>query len=123
MAPSTVHEIKHAQKERLLLKAISNLFLRITFDDPELQGLTISKVSLSADKRICTAYFFTPEGEAVFEKKLNYLIPYKTSMRKALAHAINFRYAPELIFRFDKQFERTEKVNAIIDELIQEDKI
>ncbi len=113
----TVKTIKQAQKESLLLREISNLFMKTSADDPRLMSLTINRVSISSDKGYCSIYFYTPGGLQEFEKLLEILKLYKPSLRTALAKSIKSRYTPQLIFKFDEQYEKEEKMNKLLDSL------
>lgn len=109
--------IKKAQKERLLLREISQLLLEAARDDASLQNITITRVSLSADKSSCSVYFYTPAGKDAFEGALATLKLYKPSLRTALAAKIRGRYTPDIIFRFDEQYEKSEKMNRLLEQL------
>ncbi|MGC2310695.1 MAG: ribosome-binding factor A [Candidatus Babeliaceae bacterium] len=117
VSSSSVSRIKHAQKESLFLRHISTLFTQTALDDDRLKDLFINRVSLSPDKGICTVYFYTAQGQAHFEQVLDILKLYKPSLRKALAHAIKARYTPDLIFRFDEQYEKQQKIEKLLDTL------
>lgn len=110
-------DIKRAQKESLLLREISALLLQAGVDDPRLQKVAISRVALSPDKSSCTVFFYTSEGKEAFEEALEILKLYKPSLRSALASKIRSRYTPNLIFRFDEQIEKSEKMNALFEHL------
>lgn len=107
--------VKKAQKESLLFRAIAQLFTQTMLDDKKLQGLFINRVKLSDDKGVCTVYFYTTGGLADFKEKLQTLILYKPSMRHALAKSINSRYTPELIFKFDDQFEKQQRIEGLLE--------
>lgn len=117
MIESKTKYIKKAQKERLLFREISNLFMKAAQEDSRLQGLTINRVKLSPDKGMCYVYFYTPQGEAHFDTLLPFLTLYKPSLRTALAKTITARYTPNLLFKFDDQFEKEDKVNNLIEKL------
>jgi len=110
-------DIKKAQKERLLLREISALLLQTATDDPRLSKVVVSRVSLSPDKGSCTVFFYTTEGKEAFDEALEVLKLYKPSLRYALATKIRSRYTPNLIFRFDELHEKSEKMNAIFQQL------
>jgi ribosome-binding factor A len=125
IAPHRPHSFKKAQKEKLLLRAISNLFYQTAADDPELHGLSISRVELSPDKGNCTVFFYMPEGKEAFDQKLEKLKLYKPSMRAALASEIPGRYTPNIRFVFDATYEKQRRVEEILlkvsEELKKED--
>ena len=86
-------------------------------DDASLQSITITRVALSADKSSCSVFFYTPAGEEAFKKMLETLKLYKPSLRTALAAKIRGRYTPDIIFRFDEQYEKSEKMNKLLEKL------
>lgn len=118
-----VRDIKKKQKEHLILREVSQLFSQAAMDDPELQGISIIRVALSPDKGMCTVYFYSPDGKAGFDKCFDRLKLYKPSLRTALAHQIKSRYTPDLMFKYDEQFEKQAKIEALIDKLKDEGKL
>ena len=116
-------EIKRAQKESYFFREISNLFLQITIDEPRLTGLYISRISLSSDGGTCTILFLASNGKAEFEEKRPLLVLYKASLRTSLAKTSHGRYTPKLIFRYDEDQEKAEKINRLIDKLKDEGKL
>jgi ribosome-binding factor A len=116
-------EVRKAQKESYFYREISTLFSRLVIDEPRLNGLFISKVSLSSDGGTCTVLFLTTNGKAEFEEKLKTLILYKPSLRTALAKTSRGRYTPNLIFRYDEDQEKADKINRLIDKLKDEGRL
>lgn len=119
--PKRIQEIKKAQKEKLFFREISQLLLQLTFDNPALRDLIISRISLSDDKSVCTVYFYTAQGLEQFKQKLELLKLYKPSLRKAIADTIKGRYTPELLFKFDEQYEKGEKISQLLEKIKTED--
>lgn len=117
MNPSKVSSIKRSQKESLILKEFSKLFLEITLDNSDLRGLIVTKAILSSDKSTCNILFFDPEGEESFNSKLEILKLYKPSIRTALAKIIPSRYVPELRFSYNKQFVKEKRINELLDKI------
>jgi len=122
MKNPAVQSIKKSQKEKLLFREINKLFVQASLDDENLRGLSITRVELSPDKSTCSVFFYIPEGQEAFKKKLEELKLYKPSMRKALAE-LQFRYVPEIIFKFDKLYEKQEKIEKILDQIKEEEKL
>lgn len=119
---SSSGHVRRAQKESLLFREISKLFLEAGLDDPKLQSITINRAVLSPDKSICTVYFYTPEGQAYFEKELLSIITqYKVSLRRALASRVQSRYTPELVFAYDQQLEKQLRLEMLLEEVKSED--
>lgn len=115
MAKSTVSEIKKAQKEALLFREISKLINRIALDDSRIRGIFINRVQLSQDKGHCIIYFYSAEGEAYFNQVLEILKLYKPSIRTAIAKSVHSRYVPDMVFRFDTQYEKQHKLEKLLD--------
>lgn len=120
MNPSNLSTIKRSQKESLLLKELSKMLLELMLDDKELSGLFINRVELSKNKGACIVYFYDPQGPAIFEAKKRHLILYKPSLRKAIAMTLDGRYTPELVFAYDTQFERQQRIENILEKVKQD---
>lgn len=121
MIKSRVSDIKRAQKESALLRILSQMFRLIASDDSRLTDIFINRVALSADKGICAVFFYSLKGEEHFKEMLEILKLYKPSMRKALAHEIPGRYTPELVFRYDMQFEKQQRLEELIEKVKKEE--
>ena len=120
MNNSRVREIKHAQKESLLLREIGQLFIQLSQDEPKLQGLFLTRVKLSPDKGKCTVFFHALGGIKEFEEKRPILVLYKGSIRKALSQTIHGRYTPDLRFTYDHVLDKQRHVEDLIDKLKDE---
>jgi len=123
MADKRETDIRRAKKEALYFRELSRLFLQITLDNPDLNGIHISAVQLSPDKSVCNVLFFSEDGFDDFQERLPILILYKPSMRKAIAQSIPSRYTPELVFKYDKQMEKQRRLEALFDQLKVEGKL
>lgn len=86
-------------------------------DDKELSGLFINRVELSKNKGACIVYFYDPQGPTIFEAKKRHLILYKPSLRKAIAMTLDGRYTPELVFAYDTQFEKQQRIENILEQV------
>lgn len=120
MTRSRVSEIKHAQKESNLAHKIAQFFLQIKQDEPKLEGLSLSRVSLSPDKGTCTIFFYCAGGLKEYELIRPTLVLYKHSMRKALAESIPGRYTPNIKFAYDPHREKQRRVDELLDSLKKE---
>lgn len=115
---SSVKTIKVAQREKQILRELSQLFLQLSFDHPELRNVILSRVKLSADKSVCFVYFYTALGIDYFhEKILDLLKVYKPSIRKNLSANLRGRYTPELQFQFDEHFEKQQHLQELLDQV------
>lgn len=119
MHSESSRSIKIAQKEKLLLREISSLFMKASIDDARLTGFTITRAELSTNKGLCSVYFYTPEGLLKFKEQLETLKLYKPSLRKALS-GLKGRYTPELVFKFDEQFEKQMRIENLLDKVKQD---
>lgn len=117
----SVSSIKKSQKEALLFRSISELFRETTLEDKNLANLFVNRVKLSDDKSVCTIFFYAPGGLAEFKEKLGTLLLYKGSLRRALAKMIASRYTPELVFKFDDQFEKQQRIEGLLEKVKGED--
>lgn len=117
MNPSSLSHIKRSQKESLLLKEISRMLHELALDDKELAGIFINRVELSKNKGACIVYFYDPQGPATFEAKKNHLILYKPSLRKGVAMTLDGRYTPEIIFMYDHQFEKQQRIENLLEQV------
>jgi ribosome-binding factor A len=122
MSSPRLQDIKRNQKEALIFRLISDLYLQACLENKELAGLIPTRASLSTDKSKCFILFYDPDGLEAFKKKLDILKLYKPSMRAALAAKMKSRYVPDIAFKFDEQFEKEKKVHEILDRVKKEDK-
>lgn len=109
--------IKKAKKESLFYQELSKLIHQIIMDEPELAPLTFNRVRLSDDSGICFLLFYTVDGKEFFDKLLPKLVLYKPSLRKALSRAINSRYTPQLVFQYDEQFEKQQRIEELFKKI------
>ncbi len=116
-------EIRKAQRESYFHQEISKLFRQIAIDESSLNGLFINRVQLSSDGGTCVVLFLATNGRPEFEEKLPTLVLYKPSMRSALAKTSHGRYTPNLVFRYDEDYEKVEKINQLLDTLKAEGRL
>jgi len=113
--------VKREQKKSFLLKEISALVRQITSDEPELSSLFVTRVEMSKDGGVCYVYFSTYTDKEAFDEGLKILKLYKPSMRKALADAMQARYVPNLVFRYDETKEKERRVTRLLDKIQEEE--
>lgn len=112
---SRTSDIKRAQKESVLFRLISELIRQATVENPALASLFINRVELSPGKSMCNVYFYTAQGQEHFKALLPELKLYKPSIRKAIATTMQARYTTDLMFKFDEQFEKTQRLEQIME--------
>ena len=115
MNPSSLSHIKRSQKESLILREISTMLHQLALEDTEVAGLYINRVEFSKNKGACIIYFYDPQGPSIFEAKKKRLILYKPSLRKGIASALDGRYTPELVFAYDFQFEKQQRIENLLN--------
>ena len=120
MKKSPKPTIKREQKRSLLLKSISELVRQVAADEPALLPLFVTRIELSRDTGVCYVYFSTHTDRNAFEEGLKILKLYKPSMRKALAGAIQSRYVPQLVFKYDESKEKERRVTNLLDKVQRE---
>jgi ribosome-binding factor A len=122
MAQSNVYEIKRERRKSLFLQEFSVLFQELLREDSSLIDVFVSKVDLSNDTGICYIYFsaIKEPGEEVFNQALEKLKLYKPSLRKAFANRIKTRYAPDLVFVYDKAKEKERRINELLDKVSEQ---
>lgn len=113
--------VKRAQKESLLFKTISKLFLEMTIDNKSFYGFCINRVVLSPDKSRCSVLFCATGGKEEFDQKLHDLKLYKPSLRAALAKQINGRYTPEIVFKYDQCQEKVDRIESLLEKIKSDD--
>ena len=118
-----VSAIKRSQKESLIYKIVSHLFVQAALDDPRLSDIFVNRAQLSPEKGACYIYFYSTLGEDHFKSVFEILKLYKPSMRKALAAEINARYTPEIIFDYDRQFYKQCRIESLLDKIKEKENL
>jgi len=121
MRSKTSSETRRAQKESLLRKELSKIFLDVKLNDPSFESIFINRVRLSPDKGTVHVFFYTDKGEQFFKEKFPLLVLYKPSIRKALSQLVSSRYTPQIIFKFDKAFEKQRGIEQLLDKIKEEE--
>ena len=88
--------------------------------DPRLHGVVISAVELSGDLKTARA-FFSVYGDSERERQAaDGLEQAKGFLRRECGKRLRVHNPPELEFRRDKGFERSDRVHRILDQLHRE---
>lgn len=117
----SAQDVKRARKESLFFRTISSLLMQLAQDEPNLLGLVVSRVALSHSYSSCTVFIYPPGGQQEFDEKLQLLKLYKPSIRKSISSLIPGRYTPEIIFKYDNQYEKQRKLDELLASLSEED--
>lgn len=122
MSRSTLHDIKREKRKKLYLRELSVIIQALAQQESAVADVYITRVEFSADTGICFIYFssFLADGKTTYEKALAVLKLYKGSIRKELAHSVNARYTPELVFEYDEKKEKERRINDLLDQVQEE---
>jgi ribosome-binding factor A len=99
----------------LVRHAIADLLARGEIMDDEVNRLmiTVPEVRVSPDLRNATVYI-TPLGGGDHKAAEKAITRHARFIRGEVAHRINLRFAPELVFRYDDRFEESAHIDAIL---------
>ena len=75
--------------------------------------ITVPEVRMSPDLRLATIYIM-PLGGRDEEKVLDALEGNKRYMRGEIARRVNLKFAPEIRFRIDEQFDEAERIEKLL---------
>ena len=114
--------VRLQQRESTLLRLIGDMFINLQTHIKELYKVFPNKIDLSPDGSLAKIYLFSDEGEEFVRKIIGDLVVYKPSMKKAIATHISLRVIPNILFVFDKQYEKEQKLQNFIDKVIDKDK-
>lgn len=115
-SPSKLSSIKTAQKESVIYRTVAPLLQEIFSTKAEFSSVYLNRAELTPGKTLCRLYLYSAEGEKVFQDALKHATLFMPSIRKAVAHALNSRYAPELLFVFDSQHAKVLHIESLIEQ-------
>ncbi len=95
--------------------ALSAVFAREAFRDPDLQDLhvTVTEVRASPDLKHMTA-FVSGLGKDLTDAQFAGLRRVSPFLRKQVAHAVRLKYAPDLHFQPDTALDYAMKIDAVL---------
>lgn len=98
-----------------LRHALSEIFVRKNFSDPELSNssITVTEVRVSPDLRRAKVYIMVL-GEVNSGPILEALIRRSPHLRGQLAQRVKLRFSPELEFLSDESFYHAEKISDLL---------
>jgi ribosome-binding factor A len=99
----------------LVRHAVAELLSRGEIMDPEVTALmiTVPEVRMSPDLRNATV-FVTPLAGGDPKAAVKALERNKRWIRGQVAHKVNLKYAPDLVFRFDDRFEESARIDSLL---------
>ena len=95
--------------------ALSAVFAREEFRDPDLHGLhvTVTEVRASPDLKHVTA-FVSALGKDLTKEQLAALKRVSPFLRREVAHTVRLKYAPDLHFQPDTALEYASHINEVM---------
>lgn len=99
----------------LIRHAMADLLARGEILDDDIAGMmiTVPEVRVSPDLKNATV-FVTPLAGDDPTRAVKALERHKRFIRGEVAHRVDLKYAPDLVFRFDDRFEESARIDAIL---------
>ena len=100
---------------RLVRHAVADILSQGSVHDPDLEGhiITVPEVRMSPDLKLATIYVM-PLGGRDTEVVIAALERNKKFLRGEIAHRVNLKFAPDLRFRVDEQFDEAERIEKLL---------
>ncbi len=113
--------MKQIRLERInseIQKSLSDIFSN-EINDPRVKGLiSVTYVEITNDLSHCKIGLSIFSGDKQQDQvTFDTIVSMSGFIRKALARRIDLRIMPELHFKLDDSFEKSERINKIIDNL------
>jgi ribosome-binding factor A len=86
-------------------------------DDPRLELISVTDVTISPDLREANVYVSSLQGEAVRAEVLAGLEAARGFLRHGLAERLKLRMVPDLHFNWDKSLETGDRISKLIDQI------
>jgi ribosome-binding factor A len=105
-----VASLIQAELARLIVREIA---------DPQVQGISITDVEITADLKLAKIYFHPGFGnEKEIDRGIQRALPF---FRRTLARNLNLRQVPELRFERDTHTENLNRILGLLDEVAKDD--
>ena len=100
----------------LIRHVMAEMLSRGSIADPVLEKhvITVPEVRMSPDLKLANVYVM-PLGGRDVQPVIDALDRHKKMLRTELAHKVNLKFAPDLKFRLDESFEKSAKIDALLD--------
>ena len=97
-----------------------SILIEQQINDPRLELITITDVTISADLRDANVFVSSLKGEAARAEILAGLEAARGFLRHGLAERLKLRVVPDLHFQWDKSLETGDRISRLIDQLEHE---
>lgn len=111
--------IKQERIQELIHSHLSSL-LMFDVTDPALQGVTVTEVSVDREIQYADVYVNALGDESREEDVMKGLERAKGFLRREVASRLRIRHMPVLHFHWDKTLAAAEEINALLDQIKQE---
>lgn len=100
----------------LIRHVMAELLSRGAIADPVLEShvITVPEVRMSPDLKLATVYVM-PLGGRDVKPVVDALERHKKTLRAEMAHKVNLRFAPDVRFRVDESFEKSSRIDRLLD--------
>ena len=90
-------------------------------DDPRLNLINLTDVTISPDLHDASIYVSALAGESVKDEVLAGLEHARGFLRRRLGQEMKLRIVPELHFRWDRSLETGDRISRLIDQIEEQD--
>ncbi len=112
--------IKNNRINGEVMRALA-LIIRDGVKDPRIDPLmSITKVEVTPDLQFCKVHISTVSGGESLDRTIEGLKSAEGYIRRELAHSVNLRKTPELVFMPDRSIEYAIEMSKKIDEVLGE---
>ncbi len=104
----------------MLMEELGSM-IALELNDPRLQFVSVTAVEISPDlrhARVYVSHLGTTEDEPQILQALEHASGY---LRRELAHRVVLRYVPDLTFYIDDVLERARRIDALIEQIHQQE--
>jgi len=113
--------MSRAEKVAEAIRQEVSTIIHDELNDPRLGFVTIIRVDLSADLRNATIFFSVLGSAEAHVKTLKALESALGLIRKLVTKRLGLRFAPEIIFRYDRSSEYSVRIEEVLNEIHQKE--
>lgn len=110
--PAKKNSFKKSKLEERILQEL-NSFIRTKLGDVRLQFVSITKVELNVDYSVAMVYWDTFQTETRGDAK-EAIESARNRMRQVLAQSLETRVVPQLVLKYDAQYESEKSITDLL---------
>ena len=111
--PAKKNSFKKSKLEERILQEL-NSFIRTKLGDVRLQFVSITKVELNVDYSVAMVYWDTFQMETRGDAK-EAIESARNRMRQVLAQSLETRVVPQLVLKYDAQYESEKSITDLLN--------